>query len=138
MKRTLLTLLAVLFVLALLAAAGFAGYRTGFNQGILAAAGGEGPFLTPRGFGFGAGPQRMPMHELGFRGGWGPGGFGMHDRGFGFGIFSLFGLLARLLFWCLVIWAIYMLVTRSGWRLTRTTTASDPPAPPAGGMENRE
>jgi hypothetical protein len=39
----------------------------------------------------------------------------------GLGFFGPLFLLGRIAFWALVIWAIYMLVTRSGWRLTRTT-----------------
>ena len=67
MKRVLLTLLAVLFVLSLLGAVGFAGYRLGFRQGVLAASDGDRLFITPREFGFGMGPGRMPMHEFGFQ-----------------------------------------------------------------------
>lgn len=76
------------------------------------------------------------MHEFGFQGGFDHGGFGMMGRGFGF--FPWFGLLMRLLFWGLIVWAIYMLATRSGWRLTRTTPASETPPQPPFTVENRE
>ena len=134
MKRILLTLLAVLFVLGLLGAAGFAGYRIGFYQGVLATSDGDRPFITPREFGFGMGPQRMPMHEFGFQRGFDHGGFGMMDRGFGF--FPGSGFLLRLLFWGLVIWAVVMLATRSGWHLTRSAPVSE--TPPPSNVENRE
>ena len=136
MKRVLLTLLAVLFVLSLLGAVGFAGYRLGFNQGVLATSDGDRPFMMPREFAFGMGPQRMPMHEFGFQRGFDHGGFGMMSRGFGF--FPWFGLLMRLLFWGLIVWAIYMLVSRDGWRLTRTTPASETPPPPPSTLKNKE
>lgn len=123
MKKVLLTLLAVFLILGALGAAGFAGYRYGYYQGALSATNGETPSIVP---GFGYGPLRMPMHEFGFERGFGPGrgfdrGFGMMPGGvLGFGFFGPLLLLARLAFWGLVIWAIYMLITRSGWRLTRT------------------
>ncbi len=136
MKRVLLPLLAVLFVLGLLGAAGFAGYRLGFSQGILAASDGDRLFITPREFGFGMGPGRMPMHEFGFQRGFDQGGFGMMGRGFGF--FAWFGILMRLMFWGLIVWAIYMLATRSGWRLTRTMPAPETSPPPLSTSENKE
>ena len=131
MKRVLITLLAVLFALGLLGAAGFAGYRIGFNQGVQVPADGDAPFLGPRGFGIV--PHRMPMHNFEFHRGFGPGGFGMMDRsfGFGFGFFPWFGLLLRLLFWGFLLWAIYLLVTRSGWHLTRTPPVTQTPPAPA-------
>jgi uncharacterized membrane protein len=135
MKRVLLTLLAVLFVLGLLGAAGYAGYRLGFQQGVLATSDGDRPFITPREFGFGMGPGRMPMHEFGFQRGFDQGGFGMMGSGYGF--YPWFGLLTRLMFWGLIAWAIYMLVTRSGWRLTRTTPPSESQPPPST-VEKRE
>ena len=136
MKRVLLTLLAVLFVLGLLGAAGFAGYRLGFHQGVVATGDGDRPFVMPREFGFGIGPGRMPGHEFGFMRGYDHGGFGMPGRGFGY--FPWFGLLIRLLFWGLIVWVIYMLITRSGWHLTRTTPPSEAPPPPPSTVEPRE
>ena len=136
MKRTLLTLLGVFFVLGLLGAAGFAGYRLGLHQGVLAASDGDSPFITPREFGFGIGSGRMLMHEFGFQRGFDQGGFGMLGRGYGF--YPWFGLLMRLLFWGLIVWAIFMLLTRSGWRLTRTTPPLETPSPPPPAVEHRE
>lgn len=128
MKKVLLSLLAVILVLAALAAAGLTGYRYGYAQGVLSASDGESQLVIP---GFGFEWRRMPMHPFGFdRGfdrGFGPGGYHMMGGGgMGFGFFSPILFLLRIAFWGLVIWAIYMLVTRSGWRLTRTTTVSEP------------
>lgn len=136
MKKGLLTLLAIILILGALGAAGFAGYRLGFNQGVLATSDGDRPFITPREFGFGMGPGRMPMHEFGFQRGFDHGVFGMMDRGYGF--YPWIGFLMRLLFWGLIVWAIYMLITRSGWRLTRTTPASETPPPTPSAVEPRE
>lgn len=134
MKRVLLSLFAVLLVLGLLGATAFVGYRIGFNQGVEVSANGDGPFMMPRGFGFGIGPQRMPLHNFEFHRWMGPGGFGRIDRGFG--LFPGLGLLLRLVFWGLLIGAVYLLIRRSGWRLTRTTTVSE--TPPPSNVENRE
>jgi hypothetical protein len=120
MKNILLSLLVIFLILGALGAAGFAGYRYGFSQGILTSTDGETQSITPRGFGFGLGPRRMPMHDFGFYR-FDRDGFGMMQRGFGFGFFPPFSFLLRLLFWGLILWAVYMLFTRSGWRLTRTT-----------------
>lgn len=138
MKKVLLTLLAVVFVLGLLGAAGFAGYRYGYSQGVLTAADGDAPFFNPRGFEFGL--RRMPMHDFGFRPGFGRDefGFGMMPRGFGFGFLSPLAFLLKLLFWGLVIWAVYLLINRSGWRLTRTTPVTDPPPATPASAETRE
>lgn len=129
MKKVLLTLLVVILVLAGLGAAGFAGYRYGYAQGVVAAADGDTQLIPP---GFGYGPQRMPMHGFAERG-FGRGfdrGFGMMQGGgmMGFGLFGPLFFLLRIAFWGLVLWAIYMLVTRSGWRLTRTTQTIETPA----------
>jgi hypothetical protein len=124
MKKVLLTLLAVIVIVGAMGASGMVGYRYGYSQGASSATDGETPALVP---GFGNGPQRMPMHPFEFERDFGPGrGF---DRGFEmmpggmmrFGFFGPLMFLARIAFWALVIWAVYMLVTRSGWRLTRTT-----------------
>jgi hypothetical protein len=107
-----------------LGAVGFAGYRFGFAQGLQAASDGNAQVMPPR---FGFDPNSMPMHGHGFDRNFGPGrgserGFAMMPGGgMGFGFFGPLLFLARIGFWALVIWAIYMLVTRSGWRLTRTT-----------------
>lgn len=131
MKKVLLSLLAVVLVLAALGAAGLAGYRYGYAQGSLANSDGDSQVVIP-GFGFGM----QQMHPFGFergfefRRGFGPGGYHMMGGGgMGFGFFSPILFLLRIAFWGLVIWAIYMLVTRSGWRLTRTTV-NEPRATP--------
>src|SRR5512142_2259374 len=115
MKRVLLSLLAVVLIVGLLGAAGFAGYQFGFRQGALTTSkantqvapfsGNNGPRgFQNRNFGFGFGRQ------------FGPRGFGMMRPGgmMGFGFFGPLMFLLRIAFWVLVIWAIYMLVTRSG------------------------
>lgn len=128
MKKGLLTLLAVVIVLGALGAVGYAGYRYGFNQGVLASSDGNTQFFMPRsGFGF----NRMPMHDFGFNRGFDREVFGMMGRGYGFGFFSPLLFLAQIAFWVFVIWAIYMLIARSGWRLTRTTQVSAPQTKPA-------
>jgi len=127
MKKVLLTLLAVVVILGALGAAGFAGYQFGFRQGAVSTTDGNAQ-VAP--FGKDFGPGRMPMHNFGFNHdrGFGPGGFGMMNHGMGFGFFAPLMFLARIAFWALVIWAVYMLVTRSGWRITRTVQASEPQA----------
>ena len=132
MKRVLLSLLAVVLILGALGAAGFAGYQFGYRQGALTSNGNDQVF--PRGGNFG--PGEMPMRNFGFDRGFG-GGFGMMHRGIGFGFFSPFLFLARIAFWALVIWAIYMLAARSGWRLTKTTTTGATP-PPVVEVEKKE
>ena len=143
MRRVLLSILAIIVVFGLFAAAGFAGYRFGYVQGAQR--------ITANG----AAPQVRPFNDNDFnrRGmpmmpgfGWGRGmhrGFGM--GGFpmmGFGLFGLLGFVGRILIFALVIWFVYWLFTRSGWRLTRTapvTTAppvTPPPAAPATEGEN--
>ena len=123
MKKVLLSLLVVILALGLLGAAGYAGYRYGFTQGmIVASSGATDQPLGPR---FGMSPRGMPMHEFGFQRGFDRDGFGMMGRDrFGFRIFPLFGLLVWLLFLGLIGAGIYWLITRSGWRLTRTADAA--------------
>ncbi len=132
MKKVLLSLLVIVVALGLLGAAGYAGYRYGFTQGMITASsnGGNGQSVNPW---LGMGPRGMPMHNFGPQRGFDRDGFRMMGGGgFGFGIFPLFGLLLRLLFWGLIIAAIVWLVTRSGWHLTRTVPAAAAPVvPPA-------
>ena len=126
MKKVLLTLLVTILVLGLFAAAGYTGYRFGYAQGVQATANGDvlRPGLRPFDD---FGPRGMPMHNFGFgRGfnrGFGPGGFPM----MGFGFFSPLMLLGRIAVLALIVWFVYWLFTRSGWRLTRQTTESVPP-----------
>lgn len=125
MKKVLLTLLVVILILGALGAAGFAGYRYGYSQGLLATSNGEPLFVTP-----GFNPYRMPYHHFGFERGFDRGNFGMMGRGgMGFGFFGPLLFLVQLAFWALVIWAIYALITRSGWRLTKTEPAPGSPSP---------
>lgn len=127
MKKVLLSLLAALVVLGLFAVVGYAGYRLGYAQGAQAAqstADGQAPEL--RSFDR-SNPRRMPMHDFGFARGF-ERGFGMRGfPGMGFGFFSPFLFLVRLAVLGLVLWFVYWLFTRSGWRLTRQTTEPVPP-----------
>lgn len=118
MRKVLLTLLVVVLIFAGLAAAGLAGYRYGYAQGVVASSDDSAQQILP---GFGYGMHRMPMHGFGLDRGFHR-GFGMMQGGgmMGFGFFGPLFFLARIAFWGLVIWAIYMLVAHSGWRLTRT------------------
>lgn len=136
MKKVLLGLLVVVLVLGVLSAVSFAGYRYGFDQGALSASSGEMRSIAPR---FSFGPQRMPMHNFGngFDNEFGARGFNMMQHGRGFGFFTPFMFIARIAFWGLVIWAIHMLVMRSGWRLTKTQPAAET-IPADSTVENKE
>ena len=138
MKKVLLTLLGIVLVLGLFAATGYAGYRFGYAQGAHAVANGnaspEGPALRPFDeFGRRGLDERNFNFDRGFPRRFGPGRFPM----MGFGFFPLM-FLGRLLVLALMVAFAIWLVTRSGWRLTRTpvattttttTTAATPPPP---------
>ena len=125
MKKVLLTLLGIVLVVGVLAGAGFAGYRIGYRRGATANNNGTAKVI-PQDKDFA--PRGMPMHdfgnnfERGFNRGFGPGDFGMMGRGRGFGFFSPFFLLARVVFWALIIWLVYKAIKGSGWTITRQTT----------------
>ena len=141
MKKVLLTILALLVVLGLFAATGYAGYRFGYAQGAQGTqltASGDAPQLRPFDD---VGPRGMPMHnfgreiERGFNRGVRPDGF----RRMGFGFFPLILFLGSIAVLGLVLWFIYQLFTRSGWRLTRTPQAAvTTPPDPEGGDQNVE
>jgi hypothetical protein len=136
MKKVLLTLLTVVLVLGLFAAAGYAGYRFGFIRGAQTTANGNpsGPQLRP--FDNFDRP-RMPMHNFGDDFGRGiRRGFPM--MGIGFGFFSPLMFLGRIVVLALIIWFIYWLFTRSGWRLTRTTQITEPQPPQPTETETKE
>jgi len=119
MKRVLLSLLAVIVVLGLFAAAGFTGYRFGYAQGARVTVNGDNvrPQIGPFGD---FGQNRMPMREFGFNRGFHR-EFGMRGfPGLGFGFFSPLMFVGRIAILALIVWFIYWLFTRSGWRLTRT------------------
>jgi len=118
MKRLLLTLLGTIVVIGVLAGAGYAGYRMGFRQGAQVSPNGEIP--RP------ARPDHLdPFHSFnrdfdhGFNRGFPRGGFRMMHRG-GFGFFGPFMFLGHIAFWGLILLLVYLLFTRSGWRITRT------------------
>jgi hypothetical protein len=127
MKKVLLWLFAVIIVFAVLAGAGFAGYRVGYDQGARASGNDN---IAPnwlsenrgsdeiRGFNFGT--DNDGRHERAFDRGFPRGYFRMMPHGRGFGIFSLVRLLTHLAVWALVIGLVYLLFTRSGWRLSLT------------------
>lgn len=119
MKKVLLTLLAVIVIIGALAGVGFAGYRIGYNQS--AASSGNAPFFGPFGQ---MNPRLMPMH--GFDRDFGPGFNSYHSpmmgrSNFGFSMFSPFRFLWNIAILGLVIWFVYWLFTKSGWRITRQT-----------------
>lgn len=118
MKKVLLTLLAVIVIAGALAGAGYAGYRIGYAQGATASGnlpfpgrgGHMNPYFMPhfdRDFGYGMQPYRSPM---------------MGRGDFGFRIFSPFRILWNIVVLALVIWFVYWLFTKSGWRITRQAT----------------
>ncbi len=124
MKKFLLTLLTVVVILGAVAAVGFTGYRIGYVQG--AAADGNAPFfmrpdranpnLMP-GFRRDFGMWRQPYHTP------------IMGRGiFGFNLFSPLRFLWNIAILALILWFVYWLFTKSGWRITRQTSVSEPPA----------
>ena len=116
MKKVLLTLLVIVLVLGVIGAAGFTGYRFGYAQGVQATANGDTPNLRPFDR---IVPDRSPLdgRDRGFERGFGMGGFPM----MGFGVFSLLRFVIQIAVLALVVWFVYWLFTRSGWRLTRQT-----------------
>ena len=132
MKKVLLTLLTIVVVLGLFAATGFAGYRIGLMRGAQLTANSGTPNQQVRPFG-NFDRRGMPNFGNDFGRG-GPRGFGMRGfpmMGMGFGIFSLFGFLARIAVFALIIWFAYWLFARSGWRLTRTVAVAESQPKPA-------
>ena len=119
MKKIFLTIVAIILLLGALAGAGYAGYRIGYNNGARSTG---NPPLVDRFERFGQ--DRMPMHSFGkdfdhgFNRGFGPGSFGMMHRDMEFGFFPIFAFLARIAVLGLIVWLIYLLITRSGWKLS--------------------
>lgn len=116
MKKVLLTLLAVIVIVGALAGAGSISYRIGYNDG--ATSSGKAPAF---GRFYHMNPNLMPMHRFG-------NDFGqrafpyqspMMGRGGWFGFFSPLHFLWNIAVIGLVIWFIYWLFTKSGWRITR-------------------
>lgn len=130
MKKVLLSLLVIVVALGLLGTAGYAGYRYGFTQGMSVAPNNTNGNSQSVGPGFRMNPRGMPMHNFGFTRDYDGDGIHRLERG-GFGFFPLFGALARLLFWGLIIAGIVWLVTRSGWHITRTVPVATTPIPSA-------
>lgn len=124
MKKVLLTLLAVIVILGALGGAGFAGYRIGYAQGAS-----NSDNFPAFGFDERTGPNLMPMHR--FNDNFGP-RFDSYHRpmmighgGFGMNFFSPFRFLWNIATLGLVIWFVYWLFTKSGWRITRDTPTQD-------------
>ena len=117
MKKVLLTILAAVVILGVLAGVGYAGYRIGYIHSPQST-GNPPPFFNRHFEPFDQ--NRMPMRSFGkeFERGFGPGGSQMMHRG-RFGFFSPFMFLGRLIVYGFIIWLIYWLFTKSGWRLTR-------------------
>ena len=136
MKKVLLALFAMILFITVLAGVGFAGYRVGYDQGAHAS-GNES--IAPIWLSENHGHDEMPRFnfrqdtdgraERAFERGFPRGYFRMMPHGRGFGIFSLVRLLTHLAVWALVIGLVYLLFTRSGWRLSLTRQpVQDPPA----------
>ena len=130
MKRFLLTLLAVVLIAGVLVGAGFAGYRYGYQQGVLATSNGDMP-LAPFARGDDFNWRRMPMHEFGeglnrpFRPGLGFGRGIEIRRGWGFVFFPSIGFLVQLAVLGFIVWLVYKLLT--GWRLSLTRATPESP-----------
>ena len=138
MKKVLLGVITLVLVIGLFAAVGYSAYRVGYNQGTRTTVSGDTSPLGPFGD---FGPRRMPMRdfgrdvERGFNRGFDPGGFPR----MGFGLFSPILFLGRIAVLGLVLWFIYWLFTRGGWRLTRTPQATAATSPnPEGENQNAE
>ena len=128
MKKLLLTLLTAVLVIGVLAGAGYAGYRIGYSHGALASASGKAP---PAGHldNFGSDRPLGRDFDRGFNRSFPPGGFRMMRRGPGFCIFFPIMFLGRIAIWSLIIWLLYSLFTRGGWRLSLTKQpVQNPPA----------
>jgi hypothetical protein len=132
MKKVLLTLVAVVLGLGLFAAVGYTGYRFGYAQGVQTAINGDPAQPGLRlfdDFGRRGVPNLRDRFERDFQRGFGPVGFPM--RGFGF--FSPLRFLVQIAVLGLIVWLVYWLFTRSGWRLTRTPSVptTETPSQPA-------
>jgi len=115
MKKVLFTLLVIIVALGALAGVGYAGYRVGYNQG--ATASGYAPF-------FGRGDRINPHLMPGFDSDYGfymqPYRSPMMGRGaFGFNMFSPLHILWNIAILALIVWFVYWLFNKSGWRITR-------------------
>ena len=130
MKRFLLTLFVIIVIAGALAGAGFAGYRLGYQQGVLAGSNGDVtivPFARGNNFRW----ERMPMDEFhrGLNRDFHPGpGFGRGfemRRGWGFGFFPSIGFLVQLVVLGFIVWLVYKLLT--GWRLSFTRATPENP-----------
>jgi hypothetical protein len=146
MKKVLLSLLGIVVALGLLGAAGFAGYRYGFAQGARMSVNANATRPEQPGFRPFDDSGRRVMPSQPFGNGFNRGmrrGFGGFPL-LGFGFFGPLMFLGRILVFALIVWFVYWLFARSGWRLTRAapvTTAppvsvTPPPAAPAAENEN--
>jgi uncharacterized membrane protein len=118
MKKFLLTFIAVIVVVGALAGVGFAGYRMGYAQG--AGASGDAPFFDRF--------ERMHPNFVPMPGNrnFGPGGYDlfyrhpMMGRGlFGINFFSPLRILWNIAILALIVWFVFWLFTKSGWRIVR-------------------
>jgi len=115
MKKVLLTLLAVIVILGALAGAGFVGYRIGYSRAAIASGNTQFFSRSDR-----VNPHLMP----GFNGDYDfhmqPYRYPMMGRGVvGFNGFSLIRILWNIAILALIVWFVYWLFNKSGWRITR-------------------
>jgi hypothetical protein len=128
MRKVFFGLLAVILIFGALGAAGYAGFQYGYRQGAIVKSDKSVQVAPGNGDNYPHG--MMPMHDFGFSRGMGRGEFGMMRRGMGFGFFSPLMFLVKIALLGLVIWALYMLVARSGLRIVRTTQTTETPSAP--------
>jgi hypothetical protein len=122
--------LGILLVLILIAGAGFSAYRMGYAHGAIAGQDGDFTQLMPR------------YHMRGFDGDFNYGMRGFHTpmfsgRGGFLPFFGIFGGLFQLAVLGLIVWALFLLVRNSGWRLVKTTAPATVTPPSADDEENQ-
>ena len=126
MKKVLLILLSIIVVLGALAGAGYTGYRIGYVQGTTAS--GNAPAIGR----YHMNPDQMPFYQHGFdfeqRGQFNRSP--MMNHGFGVRFFSPLHFIWNLVVLGLIVWFVYWLFNKSGWRITRDTGNESPPASP--------
>ena len=135
MKKWILGIVITILALGALAGVGFAGYRIGFMQGARLTQtvrtpnnNNVAPPFANRSNRFNQNnmPQFHPdMNDRNFGPGFGINRFPMTRMGRGFGFFSPFQFIWRVVIFGLIIWFFYWLFAKSGWQLTRKSQPVD-------------